>query len=137
LTISSAAPGVSPPSSTHCWPRPWDKFEQAINRIHRIVSSKEVHVWSIICDGTIERRLESDIHEKGDAAELVIDGKLLAEQQTEVNLTDLLAAAEKEFNLENETMDERALEVEWRDLRVSAGVALAIRLGSWPISPAA
>jgi len=35
-----------------------------------------VNIWSVICDGSIDRKLEAGIHEKKDAAELVLDGGL-------------------------------------------------------------
>ena len=91
-------------------------FEQAINRIHRLNSPKDVTVWPIICKGTIDRRLESLIDEKGDAAELVLDGALLEEASEEVSLRDLLQCAYKEF-LKAETVDEAELEKEWPLLR--------------------
>jgi len=35
----------------------FDKFEQWINRIHRLNSPWPVNVWSVICDGSINRKL--------------------------------------------------------------------------------
>ena len=55
----------------------FDKFLQAINRIWRLNSIRDVDVYPIICDGSIDRKLEANIQEKGDAAELVLDGQLL------------------------------------------------------------
>jgi non-specific serine/threonine protein kinase len=91
-------------------------FEQAINRIHRLNSPKDVTVWPIICKGTIDRRLESLIDEKGDAAELVLDGALLEEATEEVSLRELLKCAYREF-LATDTVDEAELEKEWPLLR--------------------
>jgi len=36
----------------------FDKFVQAINRIHRLNSVKDVDVYPIICDGSIDRKLD-------------------------------------------------------------------------------
>jgi hypothetical protein len=94
----------------------WDLFEQGINRCHRLDSIKDVNVWPIICTGTIDRKLESMIDEKGDASELVIDGKLIGEDVQEVNLRDLLKIAEEEF-AKAETYPETKLEQEWPALR--------------------
>jgi hypothetical protein len=60
----------------------YDKFIQGINRVHRINSLKPVNVYSIICDGSIDRKLENMIQEKGDTCELVLDGQLLGEAET-------------------------------------------------------
>jgi len=68
----------------------FDKFEQGINRAHRLNSPWPVNVWSVVCDGSIDRKLEAGIHEKKDAAELVLDGHLLGESPAEVNLHELL-----------------------------------------------
>ena len=57
----------------------FDKFEQFINRAHRLNSPWPVHVWSVTCDGSVDRKLEGGIHEKKDAAELVLDGHLLGD----------------------------------------------------------
>ena len=97
----------------------WDKFEQAINRIHRINSPKPVNVYSIICDGTIDRRLEELLNEKADSAELVIDGQLRQELHAEISLADLLDVAAREFDPATHTLDEAALESEWVAGRVS------------------
>ena len=48
----------------------FDKFEQFIDLTHRLNSPWAVNVWSVICDGSIERKLEAGIHEKRDADEL-------------------------------------------------------------------
>jgi hypothetical protein len=83
-----------------------------INRAHRLNSPWPVNVWSVICDGSIDRKLEAGIHEKKDAAELVLDGHLLGETPAEVNLAELLHIAEREFKTVK-TLDEHELEHGW------------------------
>src|SRR5580698_2927767 len=100
----------------------YDKFEQFINRAHRLNSPWTVNVWSIICDGSIDRRLEGGIHEKKDAAELVLDGNLLGEHSTEVNLFELLDIARRELK-SVKTSDEDELEQSWPLLRAALGKA--------------
>lgn len=91
-------------------------FEQAINRVHRLNSYRPVNVYTVICDGTIDRRLESLTDEKGDSAELVLDGQLIGEQIEEVNFRELLKFAIAEFS-NVKTVPEEHLESEWETLR--------------------
>ena len=106
-------------------PPSYDKFEQAINRVHRLNSRWPVTVYPIICDRSIDRKLEAMIQEKGDAAELVLDGHLIGEQSMEVNLAELLDIARKEFENGSHavTVDEEALEKEWTPLRSELSAA--------------
>jgi hypothetical protein len=99
-----------------CYSWAFDKFEQAINRAHRLNSPWPVNVYPIICDNSIDRKLEAGIQEKGDASELVLDGHLLGEHASEVNLVELLDIARKEFN-DIKTVDESTLVKEWPQLR--------------------
>jgi hypothetical protein len=115
-----------------CYSWAFDKFEQAINRVHRLNSRWDVNVYPIICDRSIDRKLEAMIQEKGDAAELVLDGKLVNEASTEVNLAELLDIARKEFENGGSklvTVDERELEKEWPPLRSQLSVAA----GAWRV----
>jgi hypothetical protein len=100
----------------------FDKFEQGINRAHRLNSPWPVNVWSVVCDGSIDRKLEAGIHEKKDAAELVLDGHLLGESPQEVNLHELLRLARSEFK-SVKTMDEDELKKGWPRLRATLGTA--------------
>jgi hypothetical protein len=120
-----------------CYSWAYDKFAQAIDRIYRLNSPKDVTVYVIICEGSIDRKLEAMIQEKGDAAELVLDGHLLGEDATEVNLAELLQIAEKEFATiaAGGTIEERDLENEWPILR--AQLAEAMRLWQRPAIGAA
>ena len=92
----------------------FDKFVQALNRVHRMTSTKPVNVYVVLCAGTIDRKLESLIQDKGDAAELVLDGRLIGERTEEVNLAELLKTAHREFVADKTvTIDEGGLHQQW------------------------
>jgi SNF2 family DNA or RNA helicase len=95
----------------------YDLFEQGINRVHRLNSVKDVNVYPIICEGSIDRKLESMIAEKGDSAELVLDGQLLGEKAHELTTWELLKIAEAEFR-SAKTYCEAKLEQEWPALKL-------------------
>ncbi len=103
----------------------YDKFIQALNRVHRMTSPKPVNIYVVIAHGTIDRKLESLIQDKGDAAELVLDGRLIGERTEEINLAELLSIAQREFNTQNNTIDETTLVKQWPALR--SRLALAMR----------
>ena len=108
----------------------FDKFEQFINRAHRLNSPWPVNVWSVICDGSIDRKLEAGIHEKKDAAELVLDGQLPVETPEEVNLHELLRTAQSKFR-QVKTLDENEMKHDWPRLLA----ALVQAFAKWNIKP--
>ena len=108
-----------------------DILEQVVNRIHRLNSPWPVNLWSVICQGSIDYKLEANLHEKSDAAELVLDGHLLGETPAEVNLAELLHSAHREFN-RVKTLDEVELEKGWPRLRAALGKAF----NQWNCNPA-
>lgn len=93
---------------------PWalDKVLQSEDRAHRLNSVKPVNTYRLICDGSIDRKMESQCDEKSDSAELVLDGHLLGEQRHELNMAELLDLAAKEFDDMTQTVDERVLQTE-------------------------
>ena len=103
----------------------YDKFIQLIIRVHRLTSPFPVNVYVVICDGTIDRKLESLCQEKGDSAELVLDGRLIGERSEEVNLAELLKVAQREFNAESDTLDEALVHAQWPALREQLRTAMA------------
>ena len=109
----------------------YDKFIQALSRVHRMNSAKPVNVYVVICQGTIDRRLESLIQDKGDAAELVLDGRLIGERTEEVNLAELLHVAHQEFDADTATLDEGLLHAQWPALRDR----LAHAMRAWDAAP--
>jgi hypothetical protein len=110
----------------------WDKFLQAIKRIHRLTSEADVNVYSIICDGSIDRKLEGMLHEKRDATELVLDGHLLGEDPNEINLAELLEIAYRDFaRMAMAGIDECELVKEWPTVR--ANLARSMQEWSRPV----
>lgn len=104
----------------------FDKFEQFINRIHRLTSREPVNVYSVITTGTVDRKLESSIAEKGDAAALVLDGCLGNEVNEELNLAALLSEAYREFaQAERTALCEQELAAGWPALRARLAQAWA------------
>jgi len=101
----------------------YDKFKQALDRVHRLNSEKPINVYVVFCDGTIDARLESLTDEKADSAELVLDGSLMGERAEEVNFAQLLRVAQSEFNPADQTIDEGKLLQEWPALRAALSAA--------------
>ncbi|MDE2106545.1 MAG: DEAD/DEAH box helicase, partial [Patescibacteria group bacterium] len=109
----------------------YDKFKQFLDRVHRMNSERPVNVYVIVCAGTIDHRLESLVQDKGDAAELVLDGRLIGERTEEVNLAELLRVAHREFDAKEKTIDEALLYQQWPALRDR----LATAMQSWDNLP--
>lgn len=93
-------------------------FEQAINRVHRMTSEFDVNVWPIVCEGTVELKLESLLAEKADSSELVLDGSLMGERVDEMNYFEMLQAATEVWQ-ENKSdfEDEAILQKRWPALK--------------------
>ena len=72
-------------------------------------SVKPVNVYVVLCQGSVDRKLESLVQEKGDAAELVLDGQLIGERTEEINLAELLHGARREFDAKDNTLNEALL----------------------------
>lgn len=109
----------------YCYSWAWDKFKQALDRVHRLNSEFPINVYVVFCDGTIDQRLESLTDEKGDSQELVLDGRLMGESAEEVNYAELLALAQSAFNPADSTVDEGSLLAEWPALKAALGRAQA------------
>jgi hypothetical protein len=109
----------------------YDRFIQAINRIHRLNSVGPVNVYSLICASSVDRKLEANIQEKGDAAELVLDGQLIGQDPVELNLAELLQIARDDFNSagNQSTLDESRLVLQWPALAATLAHAMA----SWDL----
>jgi hypothetical protein len=141
--VPGSLQGIECMSEGHSYPRcrnvillayswAWDKLKQALDRIHRLDSEADVNVYVILCEGSIDRKLEGMNDEKGDAAELVLDGALLGEDPTEINFADLLYEAQTEFATLRNSLgqtgavlpDEQMLEVEWPAIRAQLAGAM-------------
>lgn len=95
----------------------YDLIKQFLDRVHRLTSRKPINVYVVLCDGTIDRKLESLNYEKTDAVELALDGRLIGERTEEINLAELLKIARREFQAGADTVDETLLQREWPALR--------------------
>ena len=103
----------------------YDKFKQALDRVHRMNSEQPVNVYVVLCNGTIDRKLESLVQEKTDSVELALDGRLIGERTEEVSLAELLEIARQEFDPATSSVDEAAIQVAWPALRGQLRIAAA------------
>jgi predicted RNA methylase len=100
---------------TYTWEA--DKMKQIVDRIWRLNSPKDVNIWKIICDGSVELRLDELCSEKTDAAELVLDGRLLSEPPKELNLWEITQQATANYDSTAKTIPEETIEAQWPKLK--------------------
>jgi len=67
--------------------------------------------------GTIDEKMDALFAEKGDSAQLALDGRLVEEAIEEVDLPALLASAVRDFKPHASTVDEQDIEASWPALR--------------------
>lgn len=58
---------------------PWNKalFDQAVDRVHRIGTTSNITIYSLMCKDTIDERIHDIIYKKGAMSDAIIDGKIL------------------------------------------------------------
>jgi SNF2 domain-containing protein/helicase-like protein len=103
----------------------FDINDQSGDRVHRLNSEKPVNIYDIITANTVEERLADLYHEKGDSANLALDGRLFADRVEEVNLAQLLRDAIRNFNPKADTIDEKDIQAEWPELKRKLHLAQA------------
>jgi hypothetical protein len=90
-----------------------DKIVQAINRVHRLTSRRDINLYVIICDQSADRVLEDNIAEKVNSSELAIDGALLGEATEERSVAELLRDAMRDFKDQQDCPNEETLAKTW------------------------
>jgi SNF2 family DNA or RNA helicase len=141
IGLKSGAEGMSYPRCNnvillnYSWE--YKKLPQVIHRARRINSQRDLEVWSLVAEGTIEQRMaQLVVDEKGAAADLVLDGRWPTGGGSE----DWLAIAAKEFQAGQQTVDESELVSQWPGLRVRLRASTGTcrnshppsRGGQWP-----
>ena len=91
----------------------YDANRQAIERVHRLTSRKDVTIYLMITTNSIDERLASIFQEKGDASDLALDGRLFEEDKKEVSLAELIRSATLDFDPAASTLPEHQLAAEW------------------------
>jgi hypothetical protein len=90
-----------------------DKTLQSDDRYHRLTSPGPVNSYRLVADGSIDRKMESQLDEKEDSSELILDGHLIGEQPAETNLMELLRTAQRDFDPLSKTISEEILKTNW------------------------
>ena len=66
---------------------PWNMAlkEQAIDRCHRIGQNSNITVYTLLCKGTIDERINTLVEKKGQMAEILVDGKIEGDKNALIN----------------------------------------------------
>ena len=91
-----------------------DLREQAISRGHRLASAKDVKVFALICQGSIDEPIENLLNERQATAQLVLDADEAVEEVTETDLVKLLENAKATFGQNRQVVDECELDFRMR-----------------------
>lgn len=66
---------------------PWNKalFDQAVDRAHRIGTTENVTIYSIMCKDTIDMRIHDIVYKKGALSDAIIDGEVTSNKTEVIN----------------------------------------------------
>lgn len=92
----------------------FDSNTQAVDRIHRLSSRRDVTIYVMLTTGTIDERLCSIWQEKGDSSDLALDGRLTTVAREEIDLGTLLRDAVRDFDPKAESLPEEEVLQYWR-----------------------
>ncbi len=92
----------------------FDCNAQAVERVHRLTSKKDVTIYAMVTTGTIDERLTSLWQEKGDSSSLALDGRLNERDTEELDLGKLLNDAIQDFNPAAQSIPESEIETQWK-----------------------
>ncbi len=92
----------------------YDINAQAIERVHRLSSPKDVKIYIFSMDNSVDLRLVNAFAEKGDSSDLALDGRLFDQEKKEISADDIIREEIAAFRHTNESIDESELLKSWR-----------------------
>lgn len=98
----------------------YDENKQAIERVHRLTSKKDVSIYVMVTKNTIDERLVGLWQDKGDASDLALDGRLIEDDKEEIDIGQLLRDAVKDFDPNAATLDETEIKLSWNTTMIQA-----------------
>jgi hypothetical protein len=90
-----------------------DLNRQAIDRVHRLTSRKDVSIYILITKGTSDERLADLWQVKGNSADLALDGRLIQENREKVDLVRFMREAVADFDPTAATLCEDEITRRW------------------------
>jgi hypothetical protein len=104
----------------HGPPWDWESFDQFIARVHRLTSQRDVDVHIVLPHGTNETLSEKKwdlLQQKGQAAELALDGRLLEKDTEKTNEESVMQElVEKGITASDDEIEEDEIEAAWKRL---------------------
>jgi SNF2 family DNA or RNA helicase len=104
-------------------PDDYESFDQYIARIHRLTSKHEVDVYVVIPGsqggdkGTITRKKWDILRQKGDAANLALDGRLIEPNEEQISENEVMKSlAEKGVPIVGDEVPEEEIERIWNEV---------------------
>lgn len=94
----------------------YDTNAQAIERVHRLTSTRPVNIYTFITKNTIDEKLQAIFTEKSNSSDLALDGRIGHKKTHDVDLAELLSSAIDSFDADAETICESNLERTWPTL---------------------
>ncbi len=91
----------------------YDTNSQAVERVHRLTSLKNVSIYYIITNNTLDERMETVYLEKSNSQDLALDGCLTIKDERPPNLAELMEDAIGDFDPNSETLAESTAESQW------------------------
>lgn len=98
---------------------PWDyaTFDQFIARVHRLTSERGVRVYVVLAKGTLDERKWKLLVDKGSAANLALDGRLIEEVEEHINEAEIIRQmVEAGIPVDGTEVVEDELEEAWRKI---------------------
>jgi SNF2 family DNA or RNA helicase len=61
---------------------PWNRalFDQAVDRCHRIGTTSNITIYSLMCKNTIDEKIHKLIYKKGQLSDAIIDGHIIGDK---------------------------------------------------------
>jgi len=121
---------------------PWDHstFDQFVARVHRLTSKRDVTVYIVMTEGTVDERKWNLINQKGAASQLALDGELFDQHTEELDLQAILdELREKGYDSTGNIPEDQVKKMWKKSLMVPAQPVIpqpAKEISRTPIDPA-
>jgi len=106
---------------------PWNSsdFRQAVKRIHRKSSKRDVDVFVVYTAASVDERMKDLVEKKGAMSDIAIDGELISQDSEDLDFVKILKETIELFKKSETGADELEIEREARKELESLGIALA------------